>query len=64
MKIGKPVFRRMGDGDPDLRELGLPDRRPPHPCRASRTRRGAHASITACREHHVDAAALSTYGLD
>ena len=30
MKIGKPVFRQMARGRARLRQLRLPDRRPPH----------------------------------
>ncbi len=30
MKIGRPVFRQMGEGEPGYVSFGLPDRRAPH----------------------------------
>ena len=45
MKIGRPVFRQMARDRSGLRELRLPDRRPPYPAGHRRNRDAAARSI-------------------
>ncbi len=49
MKIGKPVFARMAENDPDYISLGLPDRRAAESSRASRRRAAGRARARSIR---------------
>ena len=57
MKIGKPVFKADGDGRARLRQLRLPDRRPPdragHRSRAERRRQAPQRASADAGAHRL-----------